>query len=224
MVGTHHRIARRARRDARKAGAAHAMKGAKGLFAAASAERKKLSRARRAAAKVAKQAAAAARKRIAAARKLSKARRAAKAGARKRAAAGKKALRAARGLKLKRFSAKHKDHVKAVGRKSEVYKGLAKHTSGGLTKKDIVRKTIRRGGKVVYRYMSKKRAMAGKRRGLNPALKAWRSALRRVGAKGIPKKGTAMYKAAKVEYAKILRKSAPVGGKKRTASKRRASL
>jgi len=210
MVGTHHRVARRARRDARKVGRARAVGQVKGLFAAASAARKRLSRERRAAKaaqkKVARAAAAEARRRRAAARKASKARRA---GVR----AARKAAKAAKPLK-----------IKAVGTKAEVYKGLAKHTSGGLKQKDIVRKAVGRSGtKTVYRYMSKKKAAAGKRRGLPKALMAWRSALRRVGAKGVPKKGTSAYRAAKVEYAKIMRKSASVGKAAKSGSRRRRS-
>jgi len=210
MVGTHHRVARRARRDARKVGRARAVGQVKGLFAAASAARKRLSRERRAAKaaqkKVARAAAAEARRRRAAARKASKARRA---GVR----AARKAAKAAKPLK-----------IKAVGTKAEVYKGLAKHTSGGLKQKDIVRKAVgRRGTKTVYRYMSKKKAAAGKARGLPKALMAWRSALRRVGAKGVPKKGTSAYRAAKVEYAKIMRKSASMGKAAKAGSRRRRS-
>jgi hypothetical protein len=197
----------------------------RGLFSDASAARKRISRARRAAkaahAKVARAAAAEARRRRAEARKVSKARRVARRGAAKAARAGRKIVRAAR-KGLKRYSALHKSGVKAVGSKSEVFKGLAKHTAGGLKKKDIVRKVVgRRGKKTVYRYMSKKKASAGKRRGLPKALKAWRSALRRVGAKGVPKKGTAAYAAAKAEFAKIMRKSAPAGGAAKVASRRR---
>ena len=201
MVGTHHRVARRARRDARKVGRARAVGQVKGLFAAASAARKRLSRERRAAK--------AAQKKVA---------RAAAAEARRRRAAARKARKAS--LRAKRVAAK--DKVKAVGTKAEVYKGLAKHTSGGLKQKDIVRKAVgRRGTKTVYRYMSKKKAAAGKRRGLPKALMAWRSALRRVGAKGVPKKGTSAYRAAKVEYAKIMRKSATMGKAAKSGSRRR---
>lgn len=203
MVGTHHRVARRARRDARKVGRARAVGQVKGLFAAASAARKRLSRERRAAK--------AAQKKVA---------RAAAAEARRRRAAARKARKAS--LRAKRVAAK--DKVKAVGTKAEVYKGLAKHTSGGLKQKDIVRKAVgRRGTKTVYRYMSKKKAAAGKRRGLPKALMAWRSALRRVGAKGVPKKGTSAYRAAKVEYGKIMRKSATMGKAAKSGSRRRRS-
>jgi hypothetical protein len=175
----------------------------KGLFAAASAARKRLSRERRAAK--------AAQKKVA---------RAAAAEARRRRAAARKARKAS--LRAKRVAAK--DKVKAVGTKAEVYKGLAKHTSGGLKQKDIVRKAVgRRGTKTVYRYMSKKKAAAGKRRGLPKALMAWRSALRRVGAKGVPKKGTSAYRAAKVEYGKIMRKSATMGKAAKSGSRRRRS-
>jgi hypothetical protein len=166
----HFGVARRARRAARKAGAAGAVSAARRLFKSVSVRR----------------------------RKVSKARRVARRGARKAASAGRKAIRAAR-KGLKRYSALHKSS-KAVGTKSEVWKGLARHTAGGLRKSDIVRKTIRRGGKVVHRYVSRKKLVAGKARGLPPALKMWRSALRRAGAKGVPKKGSSAYKKAKSIY------------------------
>lgn len=126
-------------------------------------------------------------------RKLSAARRRARRGARKVA---KHAAAAAR----KRIAANKATVVKAVGTKSEVYKGLARHTSGGLKACDIVRKTIRRGGKVVHRYASKKKAVAGKARGLPTALRMWRSALKKAGARGVPRKGTSAYKRAKSIY------------------------
>lgn len=213
MVGTAvytPRIARKARALARRRAASKAVGMVKGLFASASAARKRLSRERRrqkvAAKKAARAAAAESRRRRAAARKAAKARRA--------------SLRAAR----KAAKAAKAGKVKAVGTKAEVYKGLAKHTSGGLKQNDIVRKAVgRRGNKTVYRYMSKKKAAAGKARGLPKALAAWRSALRRVGAKGIPKKGTSAYRAAKVEYAKIMRKSAPGSGARKASRRARSA-
>lgn len=171
----HFGVARRARRDARKAGAARAVSAARRLFKSVSVQR----------------------------RKLSAARRDARRGARKAAAARKAVLGAARKAGLKRYSAMHKTVVKAVGTKSEVYKGLARHTAGGLRKSDITRKTIRRGRKVVHRYVSKKKAEAGKARGLPSALKMWRAALKKAGAKGVPKKGTSAYKRAKSIYRKM---------------------
>ena len=59
-----------------------------------------------------------------------------------------------------------------VGSKSQVYHGTAKHTSGGLTKKDLMK--TKKG-----RIVSKKKHAAGKK------------ALKRLYAKGYkPKKGT----------------------------------
>jgi hypothetical protein len=59
-----------------------------------------------------------------------------------------------------------------VGSKSQVFHGTAKHTSGGLTKKDLMK--TRKG-----RIVSKKKHAAGKK------------ALKRLYAKGFkPKKGT----------------------------------
>lgn len=169
----HFGVARLARRGARKAGAVRAVSAARRLFKSASVQQ----------------------------RKLSAARRRARRGARKAAVAGKKVLRGARKAGLKRYSAMHgATVVKAVGTKSEVYKGLARHTSGGLKACDIVRKTIRRGGKVVHRYASKKKAAAGKARGLPTALRMWRSALKKAGARGVPRKGTSAYKRAKSIY------------------------
>jgi len=48
------------------------------------------------------------------------------------------------------------DHVKAVGSKAEVFHGTAKHTSGGLKKKDLVK--TRKG-----RIVSRKKQAAGKK-------------------------------------------------------------
>lgn len=158
----HIRIARRARRDARKAGAKRAVVGARLLFKAASAQRRKLSAQRR------------------------RAIRSRKAGAKRAVAGARRLFKSAA--------------TKAVGTKSEVYKGLARHTAGGLTKSDIVRKTIRRGGKVVHRYVSKKKAAAGKARGLPTALRMWRSALKKAGVVGVPRKNTSAYKRAKSIY------------------------
>ena len=47
-------------------------------------------------------------------------------------------------------------HIKAVGSKAEVFHGTAKHTSGGLKKKDLVK--TRKG-----RIVSRKKQLAGKK-------------------------------------------------------------
>ena len=62
-------------------------------------------------------------------------------------------------------------HIKAVGSKAEVFHGTAKHTSGGLKKKDLVK--TRKG-----RIVSRKKQLAG------------RKAIKRLFALGYkPKKG-----------------------------------
>lgn len=48
------------------------------------------------------------------------------------------------------------DHVKTIGSKAEVFHGTAKHTSGGLKKKDLVK--TRKG-----RIVSRKKQAAGKK-------------------------------------------------------------
>ena len=48
------------------------------------------------------------------------------------------------------------EHVPAVGSKAQVYHGTAKHTSGGLTKKDLVKN---KHGRIV----SRKKMAAGKK-------------------------------------------------------------
>ena len=48
------------------------------------------------------------------------------------------------------------DHKKTVGSKAEVYHGTAKHTSGGLTKKDLMKTKV---GRIV----SRKKHAAGKK-------------------------------------------------------------
>jgi hypothetical protein len=48
------------------------------------------------------------------------------------------------------------EHVPAVGSKAQVYHGTAKHTSGGLTKKDLVQN---KHGRIV----SRKKMAAGKK-------------------------------------------------------------
>ena len=47
-------------------------------------------------------------------------------------------------------------HIKAVGSKAEVFHGTAKHTSGGLKKKDLVK--TKKG-----RIVSRKKQLAGKK-------------------------------------------------------------
>ena len=47
---------------------------------------------------------------------------------------------------------KRKKGIKTIGKKSSVYKGFAKRTSGGLKKKDIIR-TRRKG---IIRYKSRR--------------------------------------------------------------------
>ena len=48
------------------------------------------------------------------------------------------------------------EHIPAVGSKAQVYHGTAKHTSGGLTKKDLVKNKH-------DRIVSRKKMMAGKK-------------------------------------------------------------
>lgn len=115
--------------------------------------------------------------------------------------------------------------VRAVGSKAAVYKGHAKHTSGGLTKKDILRLVIRRGGKKVgYRYVSKKKHAAGQKlqrrlkasgKSTRRFLRLWRLAIRRVTGGRIPRKGTAEYAKVKALYKGLLQR----GGSKETPMK-----
>jgi hypothetical protein len=68
-----------------------------------------------------------------------------------------------------------------VGSKSQVFKGTAKHTSGGLTKNDISR--ISKGksevtGNTLYRYVSKLKRQQGKQ---NPWIKAVQKAKKHLG-------------------------------------------
>jgi hypothetical protein len=115
--------------------------------------------------------------------------------------------------------------IRAVGSKASVYKGHAKHTSGGLTKKDILRLTIRRGGKKVgYRYVSKRKHAAGQKlqrklkasgKSTRRFLRLWRLAIRRVTGGRIPKKGTAEYAKVKALYKGLLAR----GGSKETPMK-----
>ncbi len=88
------------------------------------------------------------------------------------------------------------DFKKTVGSKAEVYHGTAKHTSGGLHKKDLVR--TRKG-----RIVSKKQSAAGKK------------AIKRLFALGYkPKKGTF----------KAMRKSMVDGRRKKQTKKRGGAL
>jgi hypothetical protein len=83
------------------------------------------------------------------------------------------------------------DKIKAVGSKAEVFHGTAKHTSGGLHKKDL----MRHKGRIV----SRKQHAAGKK------------AIKRLFALGYkPKKGTF----------KAMRKSMVNGRKKKQTKKR----
>lgn len=111
----------------------------------------------------------------------------------------------------KKSSSHSASKVRAVGSKASVYKGHAKHTSGGLTKKDILRIVIRRGGKKVgYRYVSKKKHAAGRKlqrgagKGTRRYLQLWRAACRKVTGGRVPKKGTSEYAKCKQLYRKLL--------------------
>jgi len=81
---------------------------------------------------------------------------------------------------------------KTIGTKREVFKGVAKHTTGGLVKKDIAKKN----GK----YVSKKKLKMAKS---NKGLQSWRDAVakarKELGVTGFMpiKKGTELYKLAK---------------------------
>lgn len=114
-------------------------------------------------------------------------------------------------VKRRKRIVKKKRVVKAVGNKASVYKGFAKRTSGGLTKKDIVR-TKRKG---VVSYKSKKKVQVAKRKKSGGGLKKWRDALKKARKELIkdgkikdpksfksfaPKKGSALYKKAREIY------------------------
>jgi hypothetical protein len=97
--------------------------------------------------------------------------------------------------------------IKSVGSKSEVYKGLAKHTSGGLTKRDILRVAIKRAGKLVgYRYKSRAKSMMMKRRRVPVQGRMWRMALKQVTGGAIPRKGTQAYRMAKAVMRQLMRR------------------
>ena len=106
---------------------------------------------------------------------------------------------------------KRKRVVRTIGNKASVYKGFAKRTSGGLTKKDIVR-TKRKG---VVSYKSKKKVKVSKSKKSGGGLKKWRDALKKARKELIksgkikdpksfksfaPKKGTPLYKRAREIY------------------------
>jgi hypothetical protein len=133
---------------------------------------------------------------------------------------------ARKGGKKARKAAAAKPHkVRAVGSKAAVFKGHAKHTSGGLTKKDILRLVIRRGGKKVgYRYVSKRKHAAGQKlqrklkasgKSTRRFLRLWRLAIRRVTGGRIPRKGTSEYAKVKALYKGLLAR----GGSKETPKK-----
>jgi hypothetical protein len=105
--------------------------------------------------------------------------------------------------------------METVGSKREVYKGKAKHTSGGLEKKDIVK----RNGK----YMSKKKLKASKS---NKGLRNWISAVKKARKElkitgFVPiKKGTELYKLAKKYHNEVKSKSKSKSNKKNKGVKR----
>jgi hypothetical protein len=111
----------------------------------------------------------------------------------------------------------HNSHVPAVGSKAQVYKGHAKHTSGGL-KKDNIQRVCHDGQ---YHYVSKKKHVMAEK---NNKLALWRQALRDEGFmikgdkfKKAPKKGTKDYEKVKRRYDSLL------GKKKHKSSKRKSS-
>ena len=122
----------------------------------------------------------------------------------------KRVKRKKRVVKRKRVI-KRKKVIKAIGKKASVYKGFAKRTSGGLTKKDIVR-TKKKG---VVSYKSKKKVKVSKTKKSGGGLKKWRDALKKARKELIksgkikdpksfksfaPKKGSALYKRARAIY------------------------
>jgi len=140
----------------------------------------------------------------------------------------------------RRKSAAHTPSLsKSVGSKAEVYKGFARHTAGGLTKKDILRVAIKRAGKLVgYRYKSRAKSAAMKKRGVPVQGRIWRMALKKVTGGAIPRKGTQAHRMAKALMRQLmnrggidttpplfrLRKAARAGkggGKPRKAGSRR---
>ena len=131
------------------------------------------------------------------------------------------ARRAARNRRIRKAGG-----VVAVGSKAQVYKGLAKHTTGGLTRSGIMRIKVgvKKGTtKSVYRYVSKKKHMRGKSLArVQPALRLWRAAMARAGIpKGkFPKKGTTAYRRVRAIYVQMRLR----GGVRSTPSLRRIRL
>jgi hypothetical protein len=141
---------------------------------------------------------------------------------------------------MRKKSAASASAVKSVGSKAEVYKGLAKHTSGGLVKKDIVRVALKRKGELVgYRYKSRAKSMAMKKRKVPVQGRVWRMALKQVTGGAIPRKGTQAYRMAKALMRQLLRRGgadttpplfklrksakAGKGGKRRKVARKAAS-
>lgn len=115
--------------------------------------------------------------------------------------------------------------IPAVGSKSQVYKGHAKHTVGGLKKDDIER--VCHDGN--YHYVSKKKHMMGEKK--NSKLAMWRKALQEEGFmikgdkfKKAPKKGTADYMRVKRRYESLIgKKSSPKRSSPKRSAKRRST-
>lgn len=110
--------------------------------------------------------------------------------------------------------------VKTVGSRASVFHGNAKHTSGGLEKRDL---KMSKNGSIV----SKKNSARAKRKE-SPLLKLWRQSVSSVykqakyRGKFVPiKKGTPFYKAVKAEYKIRLEKAGYSAGGKKTTKKRR---
>ena len=109
--------------------------------------------------------------------------------------------------------------IKTVGSRASVFHGNAKHTSGGLEKRDL---KMSKNGSIV----SKKNSARAKRRE-SPLLKLWRQSvsdvykLAKYRGKFVPiKKGTPFYKAVKKEYSLRIEDAGYSGsGKKKTKSK-----
>jgi hypothetical protein len=109
--------------------------------------------------------------------------------------------------------------MKSVGSKASVYHGNAKHTSGGLTKSDLVRKSLG-GGR--FRIVSRRKSSQARRSRGATALAKWRKALVAArkslgihdeGFKAV-KRGTRLYAETKRLYLKS------GGGKKHKKSRR----
>jgi hypothetical protein len=110
-------------------------------------------------------------------------------------------------MKKSKSASKKSPAVKSVGSKAEVWKGLAKHTAGGLEKKDIIRVSLKRAGKVVgYRYKSRAKSAAMKGRKVPVQGRIWRMALKQVTGGAIPRKGTQAYRMAKALMRQLLRR------------------